>query len=240
MGVDERTFEDIVQIGKTEATHASLLMGALAQAGAKPVKQCEYDFSAALGDPETLLATAGILENVGVSAYLGAAPLVQDAKILAVAGSILTIEARHQSAIRVFQGAEAIPSAFDVPLGLRSVFSLAAPFIASCPDGSNLVVEAFPELAMAEGQEEPKDLAAKGQALQLESEAAGDATHCAFTAGGASAGGTVFSEYSQENGCTVPKTVAGVSYVSLVNDAPVEGILTDTIVVAGPMAVAIS
>lgn len=218
----------------------STLQSALAQAGVAPVQRCEYDFSSAFVSAEAFLATAAILENVGVAAYLGAAALVQDPAILGVAGSILTIEARHQSVIRIFQGVDAVPQGFDASLGLRSVFSLAAPFITSCPDGSNLVVEAFPTLAMGEGQEDISALALNGVKVQLASEAAGQATHCAFTSGGVRAGGTIFSTFTEGEGCEVPKGVAGTSYLALTSEAPLDGVRTDAITVAGPIAVTLT
>jgi hypothetical protein len=184
-----------------------------------------------------MVATAGVLENVGVSAYLGAAPLLADPAILGTAGSILTVEARHQSSIRVFGKQEAVPQAFDAPLGPRAVFSLAAPFIKECPQGSNLVIEAFPALAMAEAP--AVSPAAAGTALKVKAEAAG-ATNCAFTSGGVFPGGTVFTTFSEENGCEVPKGVAGITYLTLTNAAPLDGTVTDDLIVAGPMIVTVS
>lgn len=239
LGLQGSQLDDMHQIAATESQHVSTLQSALAQAGVAPVQPCEYDFSAALASPAALLATAAVLENVGVSAYLGAAAIVSDVQILSVAGSILTIEARHQTAIRVFSSTAAIPQAFDAALGLRSVFSLAAPFITSCPEGSALVVEAFPTLAVADGQDIAV-LAASGVKVKLTSDTAGQATHCAFTSGGVSAGGTVFSEYTEAEGCAVPEGVAGVSYLTLANSAPLDGVLTDDIAVAGPIAVTIT
>ncbi|KAH7318464.1 ferritin-like domain-containing protein [Stachybotrys elegans] len=234
LGLDARKIEDLKSIGLTESQHVALLQSALAQNGIAPVRPCTYNFG--FTDAAGMVATAAILENVGVSAYLGAAPLLADPALLGVAGSILTIEARHQSSIRVFGGAIAVPQAFDAPLGPRAVFSLAAPFIQSCPEGSNLIVQAFPALTMAEGQISP---AAVGTALRLTSASPG-ATHCAFTSGGAQPGGTKFAPFTEAEGCQVPHGVAGISYVTLTSSAPLDGKIVDDIIVAGPMAVTVS
>lgn len=218
----------------------SFLQSALAQSGVAPVRRCEYDFSAALADPAAMLATAAVLESVGVAAYLGAAPLLSDAALLGAAGSILTVEARHQSSIRVFAQSKAVPAGFDAALGVRAVFSLAAPFFKSCPEGSNLVIEAFPTLALADPTFDVATAAATGGKLRLQSDTAGQATHCAFTAGGASAGGAVFSPFTEGEGCDIPKTVAGVAYLTLVNSAPLSGVVTDDITVSGPTVVTVS
>ncbi|KAH8177229.1 ferritin-like domain-containing protein [Sarocladium implicatum] len=236
LGLSAETIADLKQIGKTEEEHVTFIQSALAQNGVKPVQACEYDFK--FTDAAGMVATAGVLEAVGVSAYLGAAPLLADPALLGAAGSILTIEARHQSSIRVFGGSPAIPAGFDVPLGPRHVFSLAAPFITSCPEGSNLNVEAFPTLAMAEGQDAAA--VAVGSRVRLASEGANGATHCAFTAGGVVPGGTKFTTFTEADGCDVPQGVNGVTYVSLTNDGPLNGVLSDDITVAGPIAMVLS
>jgi hypothetical protein len=61
--------EDIVNlksIGATEQTHVSTLLTAIATSGTKPVAPCTYNFG--LTDAASMIATAAILENVGVSA----------------------------------------------------------------------------------------------------------------------------------------------------------------------------
>lgn len=237
LGLDKQQIADLQQIGKTEAQHVGLLQSSLAQGGIKPVQRCEYDFG--FTDAAGMVKTAAVLENVGVSAYLGAAPLLSDKSILSTAGSILTIESRHQSSIRVFSKQVAVPQAFDAPLGPRAVFSLAAPFIKSCPEGSNLKIEAFPKLAME--QTSGSQALSVGTSFKVKADNGGSgATNCAFTSGGVFPGGTAFSNFSQADGCQVPQGVAGITYVTLTKSAPLSGALTDDIIVAGPMAVAIS
>ncbi|KAL2676953.1 hypothetical protein Neosp_010720 [[Neocosmospora] mangrovei] len=238
LGLEKKSLDDLKAIGKTEESHVVLLQGAIAQAGFQPVQACKYDFAGATKDPALMVATAAILESVGVSAYLGAAPLLTDPAILGVAGAILTVEARHQTAIRVFSQAKAVPQPLDTPLGPKAVFSLAAPFIVECPEGSNLILEAFPKLAMAEGQ--TAEAVVVGAPIKLASDAAAGATHCAFTSGGIIPGGTKFTPFTAAEGCEVPKEVAGVTYVSLASAGPLDGVLTDEITVAGPMVLTIS
>ncbi|KAF4970628.1 hypothetical protein FSARC_2409 [Fusarium sarcochroum] len=238
LGLSQTSLSDIKAIGKTEADHVVLLQSALAGAGFQPVEECKYDFAGATADPAAMVATASILESVGVSAYLGAAPLLSDPGVLGTAGAILSVEARHQTALRVFSQSKAVPQPLDTPLGPRAVFSLAAPFIKECPEGSNLKIEAFPALAMAEGQ--TAEAVAVGAPVKLASEAAAGATHCGFTSGGLATGGTKFTKFTEREGCEVPKGAQGIVYVSLTNDGPLEGVLTDEITVAGPMVLTIS
>ncbi|KAM0297556.1 hypothetical protein HYE67_007270 [Fusarium culmorum] len=238
IGLEGQTLDDVKAIGKTEAAHVVLLQSALTAAGFAPVQECKYDFKGATADPAAMVATAAILESVGVSAYLGAAPLLTSPAILGVAGSILTVEARHQTAIRVFSKAIAVPQPLDTPLGPRAVFSLAAPFITECPEGSNLLVEAFPALDMAAGQ--TAEAATIGSKVKLASAASAGATHCGFTAGGLSPGGTKFTPFTEGEGCEVPQGIAGVVYVTLTSAGPLAGVLSDDITVAGPMVMTVS
>lgn len=164
--------------------------------------------------------------------YLGAAPLVKSPAILGVAAQIVTVESRHQTFIRTASKVQAIPSAFDTPLGVRSVFTLAAGFIDSCPQGSNLAITPFPAITTdaAAGTQS----VAAGQPITLKTTATG-ATACAFTNGGLP-GGSAFVPYTN-NACTIPQGLAGQTYISLVSSTPADNVLTDAITVAGPLVI---
>ncbi|EFW99578.1 rds1p-like stress response protein [Grosmannia clavigera kw1407] len=236
LGLTQQQFDDLVGVGASEATHVSLLQSAIAQNGVKPVEPCTYDFN--FTDAKSMITTAAVLENIGVSAYLGGSPLISSPSILSTAASILTFEARHQTFVRVATAAAAAPGAFDTALSPKQVFSLAAPFIQSCPTGSNLILTPFPSLAMATGAQA---VAAAGQMINLESSVSASAQFCAFTNGNI-LGGTAFSAFKPGQGCTVPGQgeIAGIVYVNLATQAPLSGIITDDIIVAGPMVLQIS
>lgn len=82
-----------------------------------------------------MAATARVVENVGVAAYLGGATLITDPVFLDAAASILTVEARHQTILNVLTGGSAIPSAFDIPLTPSEVLAIAGAFISGCDVG---------------------------------------------------------------------------------------------------------
>lgn len=232
LGLSAEDITNLKNIGSTEQVHVTSLLSAIAGAGTQPVAPCKYDFK--VNTAAEMVATASILESVGVSAYLGAAPLVSNPAILTVAAEIVTVEARHQTFIRTASKAVAVPSAFDTPLGVKNVFTLAAGFITSCPEGSNLKITAFPAVTMAAGS---ASTVKADDVLKVSTTATG-ATFCAFTNGGVP-GGTAFSEF-KDGGCVVPQILAGVTYMNLATAGPKTGVLTDDITVAGPMVLVIS
>lgn len=101
----------IAEIRDHENDHVRLLSGALG-AKAQPKPQFQGLEAAGLGQFLTLAQT---FEDVGVSAYLGAAPLIQDKQILATAAGIMAIEARHAGGIRAYR--KTVPSQGNPPEG---------------------------------------------------------------------------------------------------------------------------
>lgn len=65
-GFDATVYDNLKEVSSDETTHVSFLTAALTKAGAKPVAECTYAFG--VTDVKTFLATASILEGVGVSA----------------------------------------------------------------------------------------------------------------------------------------------------------------------------
>lgn len=224
LGLTETQIKSLMGVGQTEATHVSTLISAIAATGSKPVEACQYNFDAALTSAQSMVQTARVLEAVGVSAYLGAAPLVKSPDVLSAAASIVTVEARHQAFIRVASGAEPVPAAFDTALGPKAVFTLAAQFIKSCPEGSNLNIQAFPSIAL-----QNPELATVGQNLKLADPAQpAGAQFCAFVA----PGGTQFTPLSSGN-CMVPQNLAGEVYMMITKSQST----ADAEVLAGPSVI---
>jgi rubrerythrin len=124
---DLRELVDLV--ANDENQHVAALSSTIKKLGGKPVAEPKFDF------PYT--GTAGFLklaqtfEDTGVSAYDGAAPMIKSKEVLAAAGSIVQVEARHAAAIRVQNGEEPAPEAFNPPLEEAQVLKAVEPFIAS-------------------------------------------------------------------------------------------------------------
>ena len=64
-----------------------------------------------------------------MSAYNGAAPSISDPKVLAAAGSIVQVEARHAALIRLARGKAPAPDAFDKTLAKAAVLKAVKPFV---------------------------------------------------------------------------------------------------------------
>ena len=121
-----------------ETQHVQFLRGAIRAQGATAVSKPNFEFGDAVTDEAKYRATAQVLEDVGVRAYLGQAARILQPKFVTAAGTILAIEARHASWIR-FLNAPAVadtpvgslpaPSTFDKPASERAILSKAGPFI---------------------------------------------------------------------------------------------------------------
>lgn len=114
--------------------------------GSAAVQPCEYNFP--YTDPASFTALSAIIENVGVSAYLGAAGSISNAAYLTAAGSILTTEARHQAWVSAAVNKnEGWSGPYDTPVGFNVVYSAVTPFFVSCPASNPaLPFKAFPAL----------------------------------------------------------------------------------------------
>ncbi len=93
-----------------EAAHVAFLKSAL---GSAAVKKPKFDFKGTTMDEAKFKATAQVLEDTGVAAYLGQVGNIKSKKILLAAGSILPIEARHAGWIRDINGVPGAPKAFE-------------------------------------------------------------------------------------------------------------------------------
>jgi hypothetical protein len=118
------------EFGAEEAQHVAALTNAIRSGGGSPVKVPTFAFP--VTDQASFLKLAYTLENVGVGAYNGAGPSLQNKALLAAAGSIVQVEARHAATIGLLTGQSVVPGgAFDTPLSKSQVLAKAGPLIKS-------------------------------------------------------------------------------------------------------------
>lgn len=127
MSRDVRTLAE--EIGSNEEEHVDALKAAVESAGGTPVKKPGLSFGGAFANEKTFLRFANIFEDTGVSAYNGAAPMIRSADILAAAGSIVQIEARHAALIRMQRNRPPAPRAFDKASSMEAVLKAVKPFL---------------------------------------------------------------------------------------------------------------
>jgi len=117
------------ELRDNEAEHVDALAATVKKLGGTPAKKPSLDFGAAFANRTSFLKTANTLEDAGVSAYNGAGPLIKSVDVLAAAGSIVQIEARHAALIRLIRSKPPAPLAFDKPATMDAILAKIKPFI---------------------------------------------------------------------------------------------------------------
>ncbi|RYE37857.1 MAG: ferritin-like domain-containing protein [Hyphomicrobiales bacterium] len=103
--------------------------------GTSAIPDLTVNFSAInFANRDSVLATAQTFEDLGVGAYNGAGRYLTNEAFLAVAGKIVSVEARHASAIRSVRNNSGFtsafaPDAFDPALTPTQVLAAARPFV---------------------------------------------------------------------------------------------------------------
>ncbi len=118
----------VTLFGQHEQAHVDAILATIQKLGGTPVAKAEYNLPA-LTDRAGVLTLLATVEQVGVSAYLGAAGFIQNKDILAAAASIMQVEGRHTALIRYLQDdPKPVPDAFISPLTPAEVLAKVAPF----------------------------------------------------------------------------------------------------------------
>jgi hypothetical protein len=86
---------------------------------------------------EEFVAIADRLEAVGVSAYAGAAPMIDNEEVLKAALSIHSVEAEHQTYFQLLHLQRPSPDAFNAARSMDAVLPIARQFVAGASDGGD-------------------------------------------------------------------------------------------------------
>jgi hypothetical protein len=114
-------------LAEDEQQHVEALAATVKKLGGKPVAEPKFNFE--YSDTAGFLKLAQTFEDTGVSAYNGAGPMIKSKEVLAAAGGIVQVEARHAAAIRLQNKEVPAPAAFDSPLSEKQVLKAVEPFI---------------------------------------------------------------------------------------------------------------
>jgi rubrerythrin len=116
--------------GQHEAAHVKAITDTINSLGGSPVQALDsYNFPA-FNNRGDILNFAKIAEDIGVSAYQGAAAAIDNKDILAAAGSIVQVEARHAAIVNLLLGKEQpVPDAFTSSLTPAEVLDQINPIL---------------------------------------------------------------------------------------------------------------
>lgn len=115
--------------GAHEHAHVVALTATIQKLGGMPVaEQAHYNFPV-LKTAAQVVQTLIMVEDLGASAYLGAAPLVQNPAVLTAAVEIHTVEAEHATAWRLLGNVDVVPFAFAPGSSMKEVLAAVTPFL---------------------------------------------------------------------------------------------------------------
>jgi len=121
------TYQQIQDVRDHEQTHVEALSGTIEDLGGTPVEPANYEFP--YETMEEFVAIADRLEAVGVSAYAGAAPMIDNEEVLKAALSIHSVEAEHQTYFQLLHLQRPAPDAFNMARSMDQVLPIAKQFI---------------------------------------------------------------------------------------------------------------
>jgi len=127
-GLSEDALGLVETFGSEEQQHVDTLSKTITDLGGKPTAAPQVDFGN-LSSERAFLKLAVTFEDLGVSAYNGAAPSIKSREVLAAAGSIVQVEARHAAAIRLLAGEQPAPEAFDEAADMDEVLKAVKPYV---------------------------------------------------------------------------------------------------------------
>jgi rubrerythrin len=129
------TYQQIQDVRDHEEAHVDALTQTINDLGGTPVEPAEYEFP--YETMEEFVAIADRLEAVGVSAYAGAAPMIDNEEVLKAALSIHSVEAEHQTYFQLLHLQRPAPDAFNMARSMDAVLPIAKKFIVGAGGGGD-------------------------------------------------------------------------------------------------------
>jgi rubrerythrin len=127
LGSEVRTLAE--ELRDNEQAHVDALSATIRDLGGMPGPAPKVGFGDVFTSRAAFLKIAQSVEDLGVSAYNGAAPMISSTKVLGAAGGIVQVEARHAALIRLLREQTPAPQAFDTALDEGKVLEAVTPFL---------------------------------------------------------------------------------------------------------------
>lgn len=125
-----RALELVQPIRDHEQEHVTVLTQTIKDMGGKPAAKPKFVFPrGTFAGREKFLTTASAFEELGVTAYHGQVPLIDDPEILKAAAAIAGVESRHAAIVADLLGGNPFPSAFEKTMTMDEVLEAASDFI---------------------------------------------------------------------------------------------------------------
>jgi rubrerythrin len=129
------TYQQIQDVRDHEEAHVEALSRTIEDLGGTPIEPADYEFP--YETIEEFVAIADRLEAVGVSAYAGVAPMIDNDEVLKAALSIHSVEAEHQTYFQLLHLQRPSPDAFNAARSMDAVLPIARQFVAGASDGGD-------------------------------------------------------------------------------------------------------
>jgi hypothetical protein len=125
------TLAQLQTLHEQDLSHQDILRSLITRLGGTPLARCTVTF-ARFAAAQNMMQTAFAIENIGVSAYLGAVPLLRLPQVQAAVAAIATVESRHSAYIGMLNGQSPSPTAADTPRSREEVLGALDPYIGLC------------------------------------------------------------------------------------------------------------
>lgn len=122
-------YQQIQDVRDHEEAHVERLTATIKKLGGNPVEPAEYEFP--YDGIEEFVALSDRIEAVGVSAYAGIAPMIDNREVLKAALSIHSVEANHQTYFQLLHLQRPAPDAFNSARSIDQVLPVAQQFMAN-------------------------------------------------------------------------------------------------------------
>jgi rubrerythrin len=128
--LEGRDLELVEPIRDHEQAHVEAVSQTISDLGGEAVEKPSFMFpDGTFDDKEMFLTNASAFEELGVTAYHGQVPRIEDGDILAAAAAIAGIESRHAAIVADLLGENPFPSPFEKTMTMEQVLEAATPFI---------------------------------------------------------------------------------------------------------------